>query len=281
MDLQLLGPVEATVDGRPIPLGATKQRALLAMLALRANSTVSIDALIECLWAGDPPATAAKMVQLYVSQLRRLLDGSGAEIITHGRGYELRLEPDGVDAIRFERSVAGADGDALRDALRLWHGAPLANVAEEPFAPAEIRRLEELRLQATELAIDADLAAGRHREVIGELEALVADYPLSERFHAQRMLALYRSGRQAEALEAYRHARRVLVDEIGVEPGPELRTLHDAVLRQDSATLDPPRLPPPARRPEAPRATPPARRSVRPLVLAPSPYSLPARPSSP
>jgi len=134
MDLQLLGPVEATDQGRPIPLGATKQRALLAMLALRANSTVSIDDLIEGLWAGDPPATAAKMVQLYVSQLRRLLDGNGAKIVTHGRGYELRLDPDGVDAIRFERAVSEADPDALRDALRLWHGAPLANVAEEPFA---------------------------------------------------------------------------------------------------------------------------------------------------
>ena len=263
MDLQLLGPVEATVQGRPIPLGATKQRALLAMLALRANSSVSIDALIEGLWAGDPPATAAKMVQLYVSQLRRLLDGNGAEILTHGRGYELRLDADGIDAIRFERAVSDADAEALRAALRLWHGTPLADVAEEPFAAAEIRRLEELRLQATELTIDGDLAAGRHREVLSELETLVADYPLSERFHAQRMLALYRSGRQAEALEAYRHARHVLVDEIGVEPGPELRTLHDAVLRQDPS-LDLPPAPPVA---SAPPAAPRARRSVRPLIL--------------
>ena len=269
MELQLLGPVEATVDGRPIPLGATKQRALLAMLALRANSTVSIDALIEGLWAGDPPATAAKMVQLYVSQLRRLLDSNGAEIVTQGRGYELRLNADGVDAIRFERAVSEADAEALRGALALWHGAPLANVAEEPFAPAAIRRLEELRLQATELAIDADLAAGRHREVLGELETLIAEYPLSERFHAQRMLALYRSGRQADALEAYRHARHVLVEEIGVEPGPELRELHDAILRQDGEALDLPRVrprPPPAPPAEETEAVP-SRRS-RWLVLA-------------
>src|SRR5919198_3744076 len=250
MDLQLLGPVEATVDGRPIPLGATKQRALLAMLALRANSTVSIDALIEGLWAGDPPASAAKMVQLYVSQLRRLLEGNGAEIVTHGRGYELRLDPDRIDAARFEHAVAAAgnaNGTAARAALALWSGAPLANVSEEPFAQAAIRRLEELRLRATELAIDADLAAGRHRDVIGELDALVAEHPLSERLHAQRMLALHRSGRQAEALAAYRHARRVLVDEIGVEPGPELRELHEAILHQDAAALDLPPMeaPPP------------------------------------
>src|SRR5262249_26254185 len=150
-----------------------------------------------------------------------------------------------IDAIRFERAVAaaaGANGTLARDALALWHGSPLANVSEEPFAAAEIRRLEELRLRATELAIDSDLNAGRHREVIGELEALVAAHPLSERLHAQLMLALYRSGRQAEALEAYRHARRVLVEEIGVEPGTELRKLHDAVLRQDPS-LDLPEAP--------------------------------------
>ena len=263
MDLQLLGPVEATIHGRPIPLGATKQRALLAMLALRANSTVSVELLVDGLWGEDPPATAPKMVQLYVSQLRRLLDGNGAEIVTHGRGYELRLDAERVDAVRFERLV---EQEQAREALGLWRGDALANVSGEPFAAGEIRRLEELRLHATELAIDAGLAAGRHRELIGELERLVAEHPLSERLHAQRMLALYRSGRQSEALEAYRHARNVLVEEIGVEPGAELRALHDAVLRQD-ASLD---LPQPRRATEPPERSPTVtrRRGGRWLVIA-------------
>jgi ABC-type transport system substrate-binding protein/DNA-binding SARP family transcriptional activator len=272
MDLQLLGPVEATVQGRPIPLGATKQRALLAILALHANSTVSIDFLVDALWGEEPPATAPKMVQIYVSQLRRLFDGNRAEIVTHGRGYELRLDADSVDSLRFERAVEAAghgNGTLARDALALWRGDALANVAGEPFAPGEIRRLEELRLRATELAIEADLAAGRHREVLGELEALVTAHPLSERLHGQRMLALYRSGRQAEALEAYRHARQVLVEEIGVEPGPELRALHDAILRQDGEALDPPRVrprPPPA--PPTDDTAPAPSRRTRWLVLA-------------
>jgi tetratricopeptide (TPR) repeat protein len=152
-----------------------------------------------------------------------------------------------VDAARFEGLVerAGRESDegivdgAAKGALELWHGAPLADVAEEPFAAPEIRRLEELRLRAVELAIDAELAAGRHAEVIPRLEALIADDPLNESFHAQRMLALYRSGRQSEALEAYQHARETLVEEIGVEPGPELRRLQEAILAQDPG-LDPP-----------------------------------------
>src|SRR5919201_1983230 len=243
MDIRLLGPVEASLDGGPAPLGPRQQRAVLAMLALQLNRTVSTDRLIEGLWGERAPPSAPKLVQLYVSQLRKLLGGE-AEIVTRGRGYELRLAADRVDAARFEGLVAAAaDGDGVagrlaREALALWRGAALADVADEPFAAAEIRRLEELRLRATELALDADLAAGRHREVIGELDALVAEHPLSERLHAQRMLALYRSGRQAEALAAYRHARRVLVEEIGVEPGPELRRLHEAILLQDAAALD-------------------------------------------
>ena len=238
MDIRVLGPVEASAGGKPVFIGAGKPRALLALLALNAGSTISTDRLVEGLWGEEPPATAAKMVQLYVSQLRKALadDGDGAEIVTRGRGYELRLGDGELDARRFERLVAAG---AARDALSLWRGAPLADVADEPFAAAEIRRLEELRVAALELAIDGDLAAGRHREVVGELDALVAEQPLRERLHAQRMLALYRCGRQAEALEAYRQARPVLVEEIGVEPGPELRRLHEAILRQDPA-LDPP-----------------------------------------
>ena len=179
------------------------------------------------------------MVQLYVSQLRKLLRGSEAEILTRGRGYELRLALDRVDAARFERLVAaaeqadGAPNGEARAALALWRGSPLADVAHEPFASAEIRRLEDLRLQAAELAIHSDLVARRHGEVLGELRSLIADEPLRERLRAQQMLALYRSGRQAEALAAYRDARTALVEAIGVEPGPELRHLHEAILRQD------------------------------------------------
>jgi WD40 repeat protein/DNA-binding SARP family transcriptional activator len=232
MDVQVLGPVEASVDGRSIPLGGGKPRALLAMLALNAGSTVSTERLIDGLWGEEPPASANKLVQVYVSQLRRALGSSadGAQIVTRRHGYELRVGPDAVDAGRFERLVASG---AAREALALWRGPPLDDVADEPFAGAEIRRLEELRLGALELAIEHDLEEGRHREVVGELDALVAAEPLRERLQAQRMLALYRCGRQADALTAYRQARTTLVEAIGAEPGAELRRLHEAILRQD------------------------------------------------
>jgi DNA-binding SARP family transcriptional activator/WD40 repeat protein len=245
-EIKVLGRVDLLIDGRTVPLGGSKQRAVLAMLALRANRTVSADELIDGLWGERPPASAAKNVQRYVWRLRKAIDvnGSGARIVTRGRGYELRVADDVVDATRFERlveeaargpaSAARANGAAAA-ALELWHGAPLADVAEEPFASAEVRRLEELHLRAIELAIDAELAAGRHREVIAELEALIAEHPTHERFHAQRVLALYRAGRQSDATEAYREASRTLVAEIGAGPGPELRELQEAILRQDPA----------------------------------------------
>ena len=245
VEIRLLGRVDALIDGRSLPLRGSKLRGVLAMLALRANRTVGADALIDGLWGDRPPQSAAKNVQYYVSQLRKALasDDSGASIVTHGRGYELRLPQDAVDAARFEHLVERArreaeqgiaDGSA-QGALELWRGAPLADVAEEPFAGAEIRRLEELHLRAIELAIDAELAAGRHDEAIGRLEALIAEHPAHERFHAQRMLALYRAGRQSEAVEGYRAAHRTLAEEIGVEPGPELRELQEAILRRDPA----------------------------------------------
>jgi DNA-binding SARP family transcriptional activator len=242
MDVQLLGLVEASIDGRPVALGAGKRPALLALLALHEGSTVSADRLVDGLWGERPPASAPKMVQAYVSQLRRTLtaSGGGARILTRGHGYELRLGAGEVDARRFERLVAAG---AAREALALWRGPALDDVAGEPFAAAEIRRLDGLRLAAYEQAVETELAAGQHREVLGELETLVHEDPLRERVHWLRMLALYRSGRQAEALEAYRFARHTLVEEIGVEPGPELRQLHEAILRQDP-TLDPPRRPP-------------------------------------
>ena len=205
------------------------------MLALEVGRTVSADRLAEGLWGEEPPASAPKMVQLYVSHLRRVLGGNGS-IVTRGRGYELQLPGDDVDAVRFERLL---EESRAREALALWRGDALSDVADEPFAAAEIRRLEALRQRAAEVAIDADMEAGRHAEVIGELEGLVAANPLREHLHAQYMLALYRSGRQSEALAAYRSARAGLVDEIGVEPGAELQRLHDEILAHDPA-LDPP-----------------------------------------
>ena len=235
MRVNLLGPVEAVTDDGAVGLGGAKQRAVLAMLALQTGSTVSADRLIDGLWGDDPPASALKLVQLYVSHLRKAL-GEEDVITTHGRGYELRLARHDVDAGRFERLLAQG---AAREALRLWRGAPLADVAGEPFAAPEIRRLQELHTAALEVAIDQDLDAGRHREALPEIDGLLAAEPLREPLHARRMLALYRCGRQADALEAYREARRTLIEQIGVEPGPELQRLHEAILRQDPA-LDPP-----------------------------------------
>ena len=208
MDIRLLGPVEASVDGRAVAVAPGKPRALLALLALHAGSTVSSERLIAGLWARAAAGHGAE-----ARPAARLAAAQGArragDIVTRGRGYELRLGPEELDVTRFERLVATGHP---REALALWRGPPLDDVAGEPFAAAEIGRLEELRLAALELAIDHDLAAGRHRECVGELERLVLEEPLRETLHAQRMLALYRSGRQADALEAYRHARAVLVE---------------------------------------------------------------------
>lgn len=273
LKLQLLGPVEATIGDRPISLGPKKQRGLLAMLALHANETVSVDHLVDALWGDRPPASAQKMVQLYVSQLRRLLATDSATIVTHGRGYELRIDPAAVDVTSFERLVEeassnGVPNDAAHAALTLWQGGPLANVADEPFAAAEIRRLEELRVRAAELVIDDDLAFGREQDALAKLDRLIADNPLREHLYAQRMLALYRAGRQAEALESYAAARRTLVEEAGIEPGSELRELQTRMLRQDpslerSAERDATRPARPAARPH--RARPP---EIRPRRLA-------------
>ena len=266
MEIRLLGPIEASFNGRLVALGPPQQRAVLAMLAVQVNRTVSTDRLIDGLWEEHSPPSAHKLVQLYVSHLRKLLDGCEAEIVTRGRGYELQLGADHVDAARFERLVTAAmhadsfNGEA-REALSLWRGTPMGDVAFEPFAGAEIRRLEELRMRAAELAIDADLTAGRHGEVILELEALVEENPLREKLHGQLMLALYRCGRQAEALNAYREVRRMLVEHLGVEPGPELRRLHWAILRQD-AELEPPAADALRLAPEIDARTPPANRDA-------------------
>ena len=245
MQIRVLGHLEVTVDDRPVVLGGPKQRAVLAMLGLEANRTVTADRLAEGLWGEEPPASAGKMVQNYVWRLRHALpDDGGAAILTHGRGYELRIDPELVDVRRLERLRGRGEPRRHRAAIpgtrraKRWRcsaGSRSRTWRTSRSPTSEIPRLEGLRETAAGLAIDADLASGRHLEVIGEIEALLARNPLRERLHAQRMLALYRCGRQAEALESYQHARRTLVDEIGVEPGPELRRLHEAILRQDPA----------------------------------------------
>ena len=216
LEFRILGALEASDQGRALPLGTPKQRALLAVLLLHRREIVSTDRLIDELWNGRPPDTATKTVQVYVSRLRKVL---GEQVlVTRGGGYVLEVGDDQVDADRFERlAVEGRDalegGDArsaaetLRSALELWRGEPLADFTFEEFARNEIGRLEELRLVALEDRINAEIALGRHSALVPELERLVADHPERERLRGQLMLALYRSGRQAEALETYREAR--------------------------------------------------------------------------
>ncbi|HMI71116.1 MAG TPA: BTAD domain-containing putative transcriptional regulator, partial [Solirubrobacteraceae bacterium] len=238
MQFRLLGPLEVVDGDRSLALGGRKQRSLLAMLLLHANDVLSTELLVDEVWGGSPPATVAKSVQVYVSRLRKEL-GDG-RLLTRSPGYLLRVESSELDLARFQALVAeaadvepAAAAAKLREALGLWRGPPLADLAYEPFARSHVARLEDLRFTALEQRIEADLASGKHARLTGELEALVAQHPLRERLHGQLMLALYRSGRQAEALAAYQAARATLVDELGIEPGRELRDLHEAILRQD------------------------------------------------
>jgi DNA-binding SARP family transcriptional activator/CheY-like chemotaxis protein len=250
VEFRLLGRVEAWRDGRPVELGGRKQRAVLASLLLRVGRVVSLDRIIDDLWPDRPPARAAATVQVFVSNLRRALEparprGAAATLlVTASPGYRLDVEPSAVDARVFadlaERGRAAlADEDAeraaalLRRAEDLWRGPALADLAEAPFARAAAARLDELRLGAVDDRVDADLALGRHAALVAELEQSVRDRPMRERPRAQLMLALYRSGRQAEALSRYRDARRILHEELGLEPGRQLRELERAVLRQD------------------------------------------------
>ena len=228
MEFRILGPLEVVEGERAVDVAGAKHRALLAMLLLHANEVVSAGRLIDALWEEEPPETAAKALQVYVSQLRKLLGKERVE--SKARGYLVRVEEQELDLARFQRlSEAGN----LKEALSLWRGPPLAEFAQERFAQSEIARLEELRLACLEERIERDLAMGRHAELVGELEALVKEHPLRERVRGQLMLALYRSGRQAEALATYQRARRVLVDELGIEPSRSLRELEQAILRQD------------------------------------------------
>ena len=266
MEFRILGPLEVAERGGSLKLGGGKQRSLLAILLLHANEVVSAEQLIHELWGERPPATAAKSLQVYVSSLRKALgeshprNGLDGLLRTRGSGYVLCIEEGQLDVQRFERCVGEgrralttgepeAAGRTLREAFALWRGPPLADFAYEPFAQAEIARLEDMRLAALEDRIESDLQLGRHADLVGELEALVAEHPLRERLAGQLMVALYRSGRQAEALEAFTRTRDYLSEQLGLEPGPALREVQAAVLAQD------PELSPPARQEEAAAAS--------------------------
>jgi len=244
LEFRILGPLEVLADDHPLVIGGKRQRAVLAALLLDARRVVPTDRLVSELWGEPPPKTAATSLHNLVSQLRKQL---GQEtLVTQAPGYMLQVRSEQVDAHRFEqilnvarRAEPGERRALLQRALALWRGPPLAEFAFDDFAQAEIRRLDELRLVALELRIDADLDLGRHGDVVGELEALGAQHPLRETFFRQLMLALYRSGRQAEALDVYQAARRRFVEELGIEPGPELRRLQAEILRHEAGLATP------------------------------------------
>ncbi len=269
VEYRILGPLRVLDGEREVPLGAPKERALLAVLLLRAGAVVSRERLIDELWGESPPPTAAKALNVRVSQLRKTLARNGHDpIVTRPPGYALDLEPEQLDAARFERLVADArarvaSGDVeagsrlLQEALALWDGPALAGVELESSARNEARRLDDLRLTAQMDRIDCDLALGLHDELIGELEALMAEHRLHERLRGQYMLALYRAGRQADALRAYHEARATLVEELGLEPSAPLQRLERAILNHDPALELPAGIP----RPEV--VSPAARRGRR------------------
>ena len=246
MEFSVLGPLEVRADGESLELAGARTRAVLAMLLVHANQVVSSDRLVEELWPGHPIGKAADSLQVRLSELRKALRSAGEadRLATRPPGYVLRVTPGELDARRFEKlaaagNVALAAGDAvtaasrLDEALSLWRGSALADMEAVPSVRVEAGRLEEERLAALESRAEALLACGRHRELIGELETLTTAHPLRERFWSHRMLALYRAGRQADALRAYRELRDILVDELAIEPGPELRELHARILSQD------------------------------------------------
>jgi DNA-binding SARP family transcriptional activator len=247
MDFRILGPLEALDGDERVALGGSKRRAVLAVLLLHANETLTTDRLVDELWGERPPAAAAKTVQVHISRLRRALAGAGAAdlLVTREHGYELVVDPERIDARRFERLVSEGRSDlsagnaeaalgALERAIALWRGPPLADLAYEPFVQREAAHLEELRVTALEQLVEAKLATGRHGEVIGQLEQLIEEHPYRENLRAQLMLALYRADRQADALQVYQDTRRTLVEELGIEPGERLRQLERAILAQDA-----------------------------------------------
>ena len=247
VEFRILGPLEVLDGGMPIPLGTLKERAVLAVLLLRANEVVTPERLIDDLWGASPPPTARKALSVYLSKLRKTLGRNGGNPISPvAGGYRLTLEPDSLDASRAQRLIADADEGAaagepdaaaelFRNALALWRGPTLAGLTLESQGRDEIARLDELRLTALMDRIDCDLALGRHEAVLGELQLVIREHPLHERPRAQHMLALYRSDRQADALAAYQRARHLLVDELGIEPSESLQRLQQAILRHDPA----------------------------------------------
>jgi DNA-binding SARP family transcriptional activator len=264
VEFKVLGPLEVLVEGRPVELGPPQQRAALAVLLLRANQVVSTDRLAEELWPGSVPKTAAKAIQVYISALRKAFGVARHVLETRGSGYLLRVGAGELDLHEFERLLERGRSEqpdvraaTLRSALSLWRGAPLSDFAYEPFVQPEAARLEALRLLAVEERVEAELALGRGRELVPELETLVAEQPLQERLRAQLMLALYRAGRQGDALDVFREGRRLLDEQLGLEPGQTLRELERAILRQDPALSVPAAQPPApsvvafAERPEA------------------------------
>jgi DNA-binding SARP family transcriptional activator/nucleotide-binding universal stress UspA family protein len=242
VEFRILGPLEVWREGRPVRIGGAKERALLAVLLLHAGEPVSVDRLIDELWGDSPPATARKSVQVRVAALRRALGGD--VLLTRGDGYLIRFMPNELDLHRFEQllsdgrdALGAADPSAavvtLHEALALWRGPALADFAYESFAQPAIARLEDLRVHALELRVEAQLELGLHAQLVADLEDLVSAHPFRERLRGQLMLALYRDGRQAEALDVYRRTREGLVAELGIEPAPMLQQLHHAILRQD------------------------------------------------
>jgi DNA-binding SARP family transcriptional activator/ABC-type branched-subunit amino acid transport system substrate-binding protein/DNA-binding beta-propeller fold protein YncE len=278
-EFRILGPLEVSDEGREIDIGGPRQRALLAVLLLHGNEVVSRDRLIDELWGDAPPTAAVKTLQAHVSRLRGALNGEegaskseGGRLETHGPGYLLRVNPGELDADRFQslvddarRTLAGGEpqraAEGLRQALALWRGPALADFSYQSFARTEIARLDELQLTALEERVEADLELGRHGALVAELEALVARHPLRERLRGQLMLALYRSDRQAEALNVYQQGRRALAEELGLDPSQGLQRLERQILAQDPA------LALPERRARPPVAWPPGGRRARALIL--------------
>lgn len=237
---RVLGSVTATVDGEPAALGGPKARALLAFLLVDAGRVVTDRRLIAGIWGDDALDGTHHAIQNHVSRLRRAIDD---EIVRDGGGYRLDVDPMAVDAHRFV-SLAAAGRDRLadapaaaatlfRDALALWHGEPFADLDDVPGLRAEVRRLDAARLAAVEDRVQADLDSGRHADVVVELEGLIREHPFRERLYGMHMLALYRAGRQAEALDVFQRARKALADELGIDPSPELAELHNRILAHD------------------------------------------------
>lgn len=250
MEFRILGPLEVVADGQTLRLGGPKQRALLALLLTQANRVVPVERLSEVLWGDAPPDGAAATIQVYISQLRKQLEPNRKPqaayriLVSQPPGYLLRIGPDQLDLYRFERfkdtafaAVTAGDAEAaatsFRQAIAVWRGPALADFATEPWALGEAGRMNEMRLQALEQRIDADLVLGRHADLTAELETIVAEYPFRERLRGQLMVALYRSGRQAEASDVFHRTREKLVEELGMEPGPDLQKLLKQILNQD------------------------------------------------